>query len=238
MSAPRITRARGLTGARGARGSVVVIDVLRAFTTAAFAFAGGARALELVATPEEALARKRARPRLFLVGEVDGRPIPGFDAGNSPELLDGHDLTGREVLLRSSSGVQGVHAACTSARRLFLGSFVTAAATVRALRAAGDEVTLVAMGSPARPEDEEDEACAELLARRLRGEPERLDELLALVHASPAAERALAPACDWITPGDLARALLVDHFDFALEARLRAGRIEVALHGQEPRRAP
>ncbi len=42
----RVRRARGLAGARGARGTVVVIDVLRAFTTAAYAFGSGARALE------------------------------------------------------------------------------------------------------------------------------------------------------------------------------------------------
>lgn len=221
-------RLSGLEGAREARGTVVVIDVLRAFTTAAHAFAGGARSLELVATPEEALARKRQQPTLLLVGEVDGRPIAGFDLGNSPEVLDRHELVGRDLLLRSSSGVQGVLAAAR-ARHVFLGSFVTARATVRALRALGDDVALVAMGSPARPEDEEDEACAELLARRLRGEPDGFDELVQRVHSSPAAERALDPACDWITPGDLTRALLVDHFDFALQARRQDGRILVKL---------
>lgn len=231
-----VLRARGLAGANGARGSVVVIDVLRAFTSAAYAFAGGARSLELVATAEEALARKRRAPELLLVGEIDGRPIPGFDLGNSPEALDKFDLVGRDVLLRSSSGVQGVHAALGSATRLFLGSFVTAAATVRALRAAHEPVTLVAMGSPARPEDEEDEACAELLERRLAGRAEELGELMALVHASPAAERALDPACGWITPGDLARALLVDQFDFALEARARGGQVLVTLRGRDSQR--
>lgn len=228
----RIAHLCGIEGARAARGSVVVIDVLRAFTTAAHAFAGGVRSLELVATPEEALARKRRQPGLLLVGEVDGRPIAGFDLGNSPEALDRRELVGRDVLLRSSSGVQGVLAA-RDARRIYLGSFVTVGATVHALRAAGDDVALVAMGSPARPEDEEDAACAELLARRLRGEPDGLDELVARVHSSPAAERALDPACDWITPGDLARALLVDHFDFALQAHREEGRVVVRLQRRD-----
>jgi 2-phosphosulfolactate phosphatase len=46
----------GLAGAREATGVVVVIDVMRAFTTAAYAFAAGIREIELVATVEEALA--------------------------------------------------------------------------------------------------------------------------------------------------------------------------------------
>jgi 2-phosphosulfolactate phosphatase len=43
-----------------ARGVVVVVDVLRAFTTAAYAFAGGAEEIFLVSTVEEAFSlRKR-----------------------------------------------------------------------------------------------------------------------------------------------------------------------------------
>jgi 2-phosphosulfolactate phosphatase len=46
----------GIAGARQASGVVVVVDVMRAFTTAAYAFAAGATEVDLVATVEEALA--------------------------------------------------------------------------------------------------------------------------------------------------------------------------------------
>ena len=83
----------GLSGARSATGIVVVVDVLRAFTTAAYAFAAGIEEIELVATVEEALARPG-----FRLGEVGGRLIPGFDHNNSPSQLLGKKLSGRAVL--------------------------------------------------------------------------------------------------------------------------------------------
>ena len=224
----RVRRARGLAGARGARGTVVVIDVLRAFTTAAYALASGARAIELVATPEEALARKAADPTLVLVGEVGGRPIAGFDHGNSPERMAALALAGRTLVLRSSSGVQGALAALESADALFLGSLVTAAATVRAARALAHDVTLVAMGasgSDAALDGPEDDACAELLAARLEGRAIDLEEIARRVRSAPAARIALDPATDWITPGDVELALAFDRFDFALRAELEDGRL-------------
>jgi 2-phosphosulfolactate phosphatase len=223
----RVLRARGVAGARGARGTVVVIDVLRAFTTAAYACASGARAIELVGTPEEGLARKRQDPALVLVGEVGGQPIPGFDHGNSPERMAALDLAGRALVLRSSSGVQGALSAAPTAEHVLLGSLVTASATAGAARALGHDVVLVAMGSPAGPDGPEDEACAELLEALLRGERPDLARAVQDVRASPAGRQALDPAIDWITPGDLELALAVDRFDFALAARLEDGRLLV-----------
>src|SRR4030088_1555266 len=133
-----------LEGARTARGHVVIVDVFRAFTTAAFCVAAGAREIVLVADHEQALALKRDDPSLFLTGEIGGRPIPGFDVGNSPSVIERLDLTGRRVVQRTSSGTQGVVAA-RGAQAIVLGSFVIAQATVDHLRRVADDVTIVAM---------------------------------------------------------------------------------------------
>jgi 2-phosphosulfolactate phosphatase len=224
----QVRRARGIEGARGARGTVVVIDVLRAFTTAACAFAAGTERIELVATPEEALALKAKEPELVLVGEVGGRPIAGFDHGNSPERMLALDLRGQTVILRSSSGVQGALVAARTGRSLFLGSFVTAAATVRAIRARSEDVTLLAMGASGTErglDGPEDDVCAELLAARLAGEAFEWGPAEARVRGSPSAHAALDPSVDWISPGDLACALALDRFDFAIEARVQGERL-------------
>ena len=61
--------------------TVVVIDVLRAFTTSAFAFAQGAREIALVSTVDEAFQLRDQYPDALIMGEVRGHPVDGFDFG-------------------------------------------------------------------------------------------------------------------------------------------------------------
>jgi 2-phosphosulfolactate phosphatase len=204
-----ITRiVEGIEGAREARGVVVVIDVMRAFTTAAYAFAAGATEIALVATVEEALALPGYR-----MGEVGGRLIPGFDHDNSPSRLVGRRLQGHRAVLRTGSGTQCV-AGATNATEIWLGSLVVAAATVRAL-ADRTEVTFVASGSPR--EGEEDVACAELMAAQLRGAPHSVESAVATVLNSRAAARHRTGDSDF-PAADVDCATSVDAFDFAMNA--------------------
>ena len=55
------------------RGAVIAVDVLRAFTTAAYAFGAGAKHIYLVADVDEALAFKAAHPGALAMGEDGGR---------------------------------------------------------------------------------------------------------------------------------------------------------------------
>jgi hypothetical protein len=135
-------------------GTVVVIDVLRAFTTAAVALAAGAGPYELVATVDEAHARRRADPTIRLLGEVDGRTAEGFDLGNSPVAIDGVDLSGVGIVHRSSAGTQGVVRA-TSADRVLAASFANAGATTRAL-AGVDRVAFCITGDDDARDGDED----------------------------------------------------------------------------------
>jgi 2-phosphosulfolactate phosphatase len=64
-----------------AMGPVVAIDVLRAFSTAAYAFAAGAQTIALVGTVEEAFTLKKQIPDALIMGEVEGLPVKGFDLG-------------------------------------------------------------------------------------------------------------------------------------------------------------
>ena len=212
----RVTRF--LEGAREATGHAVIVDVFRAFTTAAFCVAAGAREVILVADHEQALALKREDPALFLTGEIGGRPIPGFDAGNSPSVIERLDLSGRRVVQRTSSGTQGVVAA-TNAREVVLGSFVIAEATARYLRSA-NEVTVVSMGERGILESGEDDACAAYLASRLRGETPDVAAIVARLweHEDPNWP-------EWFPRRDAELACEVDRFDFALPVAREGGRL-------------
>ena len=104
-----------VAGAARATGAVVVIDVFRAFTCAAVAFAGGARRIVMADGVERALALKQAGLGEICIGERRGRKPDGFDFPNSPALLEAADLRGRTLIQATSNGTAGLAAAFTSA---------------------------------------------------------------------------------------------------------------------------
>jgi 2-phosphosulfolactate phosphatase len=149
-------------------GTVIVIDVIRAFTTAAFAFAAGARDIALVSSIDEAFALRKCAPGLLLMGEEGGRPVPGFDFGNSPAALVEQDLSRRRLVQRTSQGTQGV-VRSRKATELLAASFVCAGATARYVRrSAPDMLSFVITGARLPGEGDEDAACADYLEQLLR----------------------------------------------------------------------
>src|SRR5512138_2847773 len=112
-----------------ASGAVIVVDVIRAFTNAAYAFARGARQIYPVSTVEEAFALKAAIPNSRLGGEVGGLPPEGFDFGNSPTQTNTLDLKGCAIIQRTGAGTQGI-VRSVNASTLLAASLVVAGATV------------------------------------------------------------------------------------------------------------
>jgi 2-phosphosulfolactate phosphatase len=206
-------RAEGVDGARSARGVVVVIDVLRAFTVTAFALAGGAREVIYVADIEEALRLRASIPNSILSAEVDGLPVAGVPISNSPTMISAADLRGRTLVQRSSAGVQALAAVPATADALYAASLVVARATVGDVLLQEPElVTLV----PSRPDHLEDVACARYLEALLGSTTANLEDLLDGFRSS---ERYLSLARGEVPgflPGDLDLALVADTFDFSL----------------------
>jgi 2-phosphosulfolactate phosphatase len=195
----------------------VVIDVLRAFTVAACAFASGAEKIVLASSQDEALELKARQPGWLAL--QDGPPAPGFDACNSPAMLASHDLVGRTIVQKTTSGTVGA-LAVADASLLLCASFVVAGATARLLRERGaEEVTFVVTGEEGRAE--EDRACAEYIGRRVES---------AQVDAEPYLRRArdsrwaasLAQGArrglPGIHPDDVGLCLEADRFPFAMAA--------------------
>ena len=209
----------GTEAAHDVDGAVVVIDVLRAFTTAAYAFAAGARHIYLVAGVDEALAFKAAHPGALAMGEEHGRRPAGFDFANSPTELAAAEVGGRIIVQRTSAGTQGVVAA-KRATRLWCAGLVTASATAAAVRAAGlGPPTYVITGWSGRGPGSglDDLATAELIERARRGLPLDAERTARSVAASDEAVRTLAIGPGHVHPEDIDRAVDVDAFDFAME---------------------
>jgi 2-phosphosulfolactate phosphatase len=225
----RIQRLSLLDGAKRARGLTVVIDVFRAFSTAAYAFHRGAREVVLVGGVDDALALRQRWPDALVMGEVHGRRVPGFDFGNSTSAIAAADLAGRRLIQRTSAGTQGVVAAA-GADEVVLGSFVCAAAITRYVtRAAPALVSLVAMGVRAERPAAEDEACADLLAARLERRPIDEDKLLTELVRGGAGARFEKDSEDF-PRSDVGFCLRIDAFDFVMRVASRDGLLIASRH--------
>ena len=136
-----------LRGAQEAEGTVVIVDVFRAFTTASIAFSGGADRILLVAQVEEALDLRGRGLGDLCMGEVGGMRPADFDFGNSPFELSQADVRGKTLIQSTRAGTVGV-AAARKADQIYVASLVIAEATVKAVaRSSPDVVSIVAMGS-------------------------------------------------------------------------------------------
>jgi 2-phosphosulfolactate phosphatase len=209
-----------LTGARQATGSVAIIDVFRAFTTAAVALANGAERIIMVQSVEEALGLRGKGVGPICMGEVNGRAPEGFDFGNSPFAMKEIDLSGKTVIQRTSAGTQGIVAA-SRASALYAASLVTASATAKALGAAApSRITLVPMGAEGIERTDEDELCAIHLRNLLEGRASDPDAIRRVILAGGQAPRFSDPGRPYLHPGDLDIALEIDRYDFAIKVEI------------------
>jgi 2-phosphosulfolactate phosphatase len=214
-----------LEGARRASGAVAVIDVFRAFTTAAVALAKGAQRIIMVGTVEEALALREQGLGQVCMGEVGGHAPPGFDFGNSPFELSQADVHAKTILQRTSAGTQGIVAA-EGAERLYAAALVTASATTRALRAgAPQRVSLVAMGKTALVRTDEDELCAIHLRNLIEGRSGDADAVRRVILAGGEIGDFADSARSHLHPRDTEIALDIDRYDFAVRVTREDGRL-------------
>ncbi|MEN6410368.1 MAG: 2-phosphosulfolactate phosphatase [Anaerolineaceae bacterium] len=205
-------------------GTIVVIDVLRAFTTAAYAFAAGAERIIPIGTPEETLARRAAHPGSLAMGEVGGAIVPGFDYGNSPQPFVHVDLHGKTLYQRTGAGVQGL-LRCPPGAAALAASFVVAGATVRRLLELKPEtVTMLVTGHLEDRDGDEDRACADYLAARLRGESPDPAPYFDRVRQSTAGRLFQIDSPAHPT-ADLPFCLQLDRFDFAMQTRCEGGEL-------------
>ena len=125
---------------------VLVIDTLRATTTAVTYLERGAEALLLTRTPEVALGLKG--DGFLLGGERGGLPIPGFDFGNSPVEAQSQNFTGKTVVMNTTNGTGAAHTAAQTGKHVFLAALVNAHAAARRARAtATEEIAIVCAGT-------------------------------------------------------------------------------------------
>ena len=221
----RIVHATGIDGARQARGTVVVIDVLRSFTVSAYALAGGASECRLVPTTAEARSLAASTPDSVLCAEENALPLEGIAISNSPTQIHALDMRGKVLVQRSSAGTPVV--AAVKSDHVFAASLVVAKATLQACLSTQPEVlTLVA--SADHPEDH---ACAMYMEDLYRGRQPDLERLLAPLLTTERYQKVSAGRWPGFPPTDLELALTADRFDFAMPVTPREGFLALTKSG-------
>ncbi len=122
----------------------VVIDVLRATSTATQALASGYRRVLVAETIERALELRK--PGRVLAGERQGIKPPGFDQGNSP--AEATEPRGDELVLATTNGGPTIVAAARDASQVILACMLNLDASIRTLRTHdGEDVLIVCSGT-------------------------------------------------------------------------------------------
>lgn len=139
----------------------IVIDVIRAFTFAHYAFIQGVKEILLADTIHSAFQVKAKYPEYMLAGEKNGLYIAGFDFDNSPASLLEADLNGKTLVQQTTNGVKAaLHA--LDARHVFVTGFSNARTTAEhILQTYGPDSTIQIIAS--HPSGDDDLACAEYI---------------------------------------------------------------------------
>ncbi len=199
----------------------VVIDVLRAFTTAAYLFNAGIEEIILVAGVQEAFDLGKAMPGYLLSGEIDGIQVQGFDLGNSPSEIVGKDFTGKRIIQRTTAGTQGVVRA-SNAHIILTAALVNLSATVRYIKISSPHnIMLIQTGLfPEIRAGDDDVACADAIEDLLSGRALDMDRIAQRVRSSYSGRYYDGTRPDF-PPKDLELALKLDVFDFAMVVERR-----------------
>ena len=206
----------------GVGGAVVVVDVIRAFTTAAYAFGSGAAEIYLVDSVEDALADqgRPIRVRWRSARTVGLRP-DGFDFPNSPAMVRAADLDGRTLGAADVGGYPRRHR--RGRRRPVVGGEpglrVGDGASGERRRA---RRTDVCDHRPLRGQTRRERCtttCSPptLIERARTGEPLAAAATARALLATEEARKTLALGPEHCDPTDIELAAVVDAFDFAME---------------------
>lgn len=107
----------------------IVVDVLRATTTIATAFAAGAEAVRAVAELADLDAASAAWPqeRRLRSGERGGQPVEGYDLGNSPLDYTAETVAQKRIFMSTTNGTRAL-ACVQTAPVLLTAAFVNLSA--------------------------------------------------------------------------------------------------------------
>lgn len=211
--------------AHKAEGLAVVVDVVRAFTTACYILKNGARAIIPVGEVDAARAIKKQHPSYVLLGERMGIKQPGFDYGNSPAEIAHVDFRGKTVVMTTTAGIQGIVKA-KRAGEIITGAFVNAGAVIRYIKRKNPGiVSFICTGD--RGEDTEDFLCADYMRSHLQHTPIPFATIKAKLEGLVSTKSFLESQLTPYAREDLDRCFRLDTFRFVVAQTVAGGQMRL-----------
>lgn len=202
---------------------VVVVDVIRAFTTACYAYAGDPRIIYPVAEISDAKRWKKKDAGVILIGERFGVSIPGFDYNNSPAQMIRADLRKKIIVMTTTAGTRGLHGVPSHAC-VITGSFVNSGAVVSYIQKE-KPAAVTFLCTDDRYYDSEDFLCASFIKSRLVGKPLSFQTIRSYIRRHPATKLFLESPHIESPRKDFALCMDIDVFPFVLIRKVQKGHI-------------
>jgi 2-phosphosulfolactate phosphatase len=203
---------------------VVVIDVLRAFTTACYAMSNNPRDYIIVGDVDLAFDLKNNNPNYILMGEREGFSIPGFDYGNSPTEIKGLDFSGKTVVQTTTLGTRGIINAFKHTANIVTGSFANAGALINYIKKENPDIVYL-FCTDGRKNDNEDLMLAKYIQGYFENKPLNINIIKNnLIKHSSGIGYLTEPRSKY-SKSDFFLAFELDKFDFILKANLREGNL-------------
>jgi 2-phosphosulfolactate phosphatase len=199
------------------KGVVVVIDVLRAFTTTCYLFANGAKRVISVAGLRDAYAVKKNHPSYILIGERKGIKPPDFDYGNSPAEIKNVSFHNKTVIFTTSAGTQGIRKAIHS-DEVITGAFVNVSAVIAYIKKRNPAHVSLLCTDDRYPENE-DYMCALYIQSVLQEQPLDFQKIQSHMRSHPSADGFLRHLTTKWSKRDYYLSMTRDTFDFVVKAR-------------------
>lgn len=200
-------------------GLIVVIDVLRAFTTACYAANNNPKDYIIVDDLNLAYKLKRGNQDRVLLGERDGLNLPGFNYGNSPFEIKNMDFSNKTIVHTTTLGTQGIVNALNYADKVITGSFVNAKAVINYIKKEKPKkISLFCTDSSSK--DNEDTTFAKYIKGYFENKPLNFNDIKEHLVNHESGRRYLINPRTKYSKKDFFLALKLNKFNFVLKAYL------------------
>jgi 2-phosphosulfolactate phosphatase len=202
-----------------AEGLAVIIDVYRAFTTACVIMEQRPRSCTLCADLDYFRQLKEGRPDTVCIGERGGEKLSFADHGNSPSEIARQTFTGKDVVMNTSAGTQGMMYAVNATDRI-CGSFANVGAILAYIHSQKpSRLSLVCTND--YTEVNEDTVLAEYIREALTGQSPSLEETVERLRLHPCSAWFFDPSRLSHPLEDIEYCLQPDRYSFVLRADSR-----------------